>query len=343
MAEDRAPQLLEALPVAALLIGSGERIDHANATARQILGDSIVGRHFITALRQPAILSAIEAVFRGQPRQVCGFRGSDGVHDVSYEATVDALWDGLDRQVIVSFQDTTPLQHAGQMRRDFVANVSHELRTPLTALIGYIETLQGPGKDDPRAAERFLGRMADEADRMNRLIADLLSLSRVEEDQRVRPTDRVELGGLVRTCAERLEGKAEAAGVALTLDLPGVPVTVRGDAGQLSQLLDNLVENGIKYGGAAVTVSLTEPKTLPALRAKGVALTVADAGQGIDPLHLPRLTERFYRVDDHRGREVGGTGLGLAIVKHIVTRHRGRLKIDSVLKEGTKFVVSLPV
>jgi two-component system phosphate regulon sensor histidine kinase PhoR len=232
----------------------------------------------------------------------------------------------------------------GQMRRDFVANVSHELRTPLTALIGFLETLKGPARNDPEGQARFLSIMEAEAQRMNRLVDDLLSLSRVEAEERVRPTARINLGDLVRSTLHGLVPLAKDGGVTLEMALPAVPVTVPGDDDQLRQVLSNLVENAIKYSGtgAQVTVALSEPAYEPRVRTQGVRLTVSDTGDGIDPIHLPRLTERFYRVDGHRSREMGGTGLGLAIVKHIVNRHRGRLRIDSEPGQGTVFTVILP-
>jgi two-component system phosphate regulon sensor histidine kinase PhoR len=226
------------------------------------------------------------------------------------------------------------------MRRDFVANVSHELRTPLTALMGFIETLKHAAKDDPRAREMFLGIMEHEAGRMNRLVRDLLQLSRVEAEERIRPKDEVELRALLVGVISSLQGLAERAGG--RVELAGDPFTVPGDADQLVQVFTNLIENALKYGkaGQVVRVSLTPEDTV---RGPAVKVEVADEGEGIDPVHLPRLTERFYRVDSHRSREMGGTGLGLAIVKHIVSRHRGFLRIESEPGEGSRFSVVLPL
>ena len=214
----------------------------------------------------------------------------------------------------------------------------------MTALLGFIETLGGAARDDAAARERFLNIMANEANRMTRLVDDLLSLSRVEEDERVRPLEHVDLRALLSSVIKGLEPQAEAAGIVVNLTGEGHDEMVPGDAGQLVQVFTNLVENGIKYGttGKAVTLTLSARAQHPRLRAEGVQISVADQGDGIASHHLTRLTERFYRVDNHRSREVGGTGLGLAIVKHIVNRHRGRLVIESAQGEGTTVSVFLP-
>lgn len=245
----------------------------------------------------------------------------------------------------MSFEDITPMEQAGQMRRDFVANVSHELRTPLTALLGFIETLQGPARNDVKAQERFLGIMGAEAERMNRLVSDLLSLSRVEADERVRPIDPVNLSTILQQTRHSLAQLAEDAGIEMSLHLSENSVTVPGDSDQLRQVLTNLVENAIKYSGrgTCVRITLGTPAYENRLRGQGVRIEVSDNGPGIDAVHLPRLTERFYRVDSHRSRELGGTGLGLAIVKHIVNRHRGRLQVESQQGKGTMFTVILPL
>jgi len=252
--------------------------------------------------------------------------------------------DALSVMVLV-FEDVTHLQQAEQMRRDFVANVSHELRTPLTAVMGFIETLRGPARSDPAAQTRFLDIMQGEAERMNRLVGDLLSLSRVEGEERVRPTERIDLRAQLDSTLRSLGPLAADAGVAITAELGEGPVFMIGDADQLRQVFTNLVENAIKYGasGGEVTVRVMRLDRDPALRAPGARVQVIDKGPGIDPTHLPRLTERFYRADSHRSRALGGTGLGLAIVKHIINRHRGRLRVESELGQGSVFTVILPV
>ncbi|MDJ0821066.1 MAG: ATP-binding protein [Paracoccaceae bacterium] len=344
MSGDNA-DLLAAFPLPALLIRPDERIAAANAAALQVLGPRIEGRHFITAIRQPQVLDAIDAARRDDAMQSTEYLTNDGRQDMTYRVTARSVPMTDGRGVLVTFEDRTHLEHAVQMRRDFVANVSHELRTPLTAMIGFIETLLGPAKDDPEGRERFLAIMQTEANRMNRLVKDLLSLSRVEATERVRPTEEVDLTAVIRSTLHGLTPIAREHGVTLDVDLPEDEPRVIADHDQLCQLVSNLVENAIKYSGqgAEVTVSLTAPEYQPRLRRDGVCLTVADTGPGIDPVQIPRLTERFYRIDNHRSREMGGTGLGLAIVKHIVNRHRGRLRIESAPGEGSRFSVLLPL
>jgi two-component system phosphate regulon sensor histidine kinase PhoR len=347
MSETLSSDFLSAVPLPALLIDQSERIIEANDDARTLLGQNIVGRHFATILRQPPILDAIESCLRNRTARTCPHLANDGAQDTTFEAhcryvpKIGAVDAGA---VLVSFQDITHLEQAGQMRRDFVANVSHELRTPLTALMGFIETLRGPARDDVAARDRFLSIMAAEANRMNRLVGDLLSLSRVESDERVRPRGTVGLVAQLKSTLKSIRPLAEEAGVTLKLVVPDDPVEITGDADQLRQVFTNLIENAIKYGGSGgtVEVSVTVSDRDPALRTAGARVLVRDDGPGIDPVHLPRLTERFYRADDHRSRELGGTGLGLAIVKHIINRHRGRLRVESNLGQGSVFTVILP-
>jgi two-component system phosphate regulon sensor histidine kinase PhoR len=337
---------LDAIPIPAVLVGADERLRRLNAPAGTLLGAALVGRHYVTALRQPELLAAVEGVLRdGRPAEAT-YLSSEASRETVWRATASPVkLEAGGQGALVTFLDTTPMREADQMRRDFVANVSHELRTPLTALLGFIETLKGAARDDAKARERFLGIMEGEAERMNRLVRDLLSLSRVEEAERMRPTDPVEITGLVTSVALTLAPMAEAQGVTLAVENLPAPLDVPGDDDQLRQVLSNLLENAIKYSGrgSAVTVSLRQSEQDALLRAPAVAVAVSDTGEGIDPVHIPRLTERFYRVDSHRSREMGGTGLGLAIVKHIVNRHRGRMRIESEPGRGSTFTVILPL
>ncbi|WP_234991965.1 sensor histidine kinase [Roseisalinus antarcticus] len=336
--------LIAAIPGPSLYIGPNERVLALNDGARDLLGHYGLGQHYITALRQPDVLDVVEQTFQdGKPR-VTRYLGTIGRRDATWQVTAAPAMLSSGRGILLSFEDVTAVEEAGQMRRDFVANVSHELRTPLTALLGFVETLKGAAKDDPVARDRFLTIMEREAGRMSRLVEDLLSLSRVEEGERVRPTDPLALSDLVADVAEFYRPLAQAAGLELRVKLPEAPVTIPGDACQVRQILNNLLENAIKYGrgGGRVDVSLTGPLAEGALRSDGVRLVVRDHGEGIASHHIARLTERFYRVDAHRSREVGGTGLGLAIVKHIVNRHRGRLRIESAPGQGSRFTVILP-
>ncbi len=215
---------------------------------------------------------------------------------------------------------------------------------PLTALLGFIETLKGAARDDPAARDRFLSIMAREAERMNRLVRDLLSLSRVEAEERVRPTARIDIVANIHAAVAALRQLSDSAGVTVAVEGEPGPVIVAADADQMTQVFQNLIENGVKYGGAGkrVTVRIAREERDISLRGPAVRIDVIDEGEGIDPIHLPRLTERFYRVDSHRSREQGGTGLGLAIVKHIVNRHRGRFRIESEKGKGSTFSVILP-
>ncbi|MFD3190853.1 ATP-binding protein [Sedimentitalea sp. HM32M-2] len=339
--------LLAATPVPTLIVDATEWIVAANPEADALLGQEIVGRHLANVLRQPQVIAAIEAAFAERQEQKARYGVGSGTQQAPMDVTcrhLTALAPKTPSAVMVCFQDRADVEQAGQMRRDFVANVSHELRTPLTALIGFIETLRGAARDDEQARDRFLNIMEGEASRMNRLVGDLLSLSRVEAEERVRPTGRIDLTALLRSTLNSLDPLAESSKVVLDMTAPPVPVQIVGDADQLRQVFTNLIENAIKYGGSGgqVTVALHEIDREPALRGPAVRVQVIDRGPGIDPVHLPRLTERFYRADSHRSRQLGGTGLGLAIAKHIVNRHRGRLKVDSQPGQGATFSVLLP-
>jgi two-component system phosphate regulon sensor histidine kinase PhoR len=336
-------EILRALPFPVVLIGPDARIDHANGAAEVLLGRAIGGRHYMTILRQPGLVETVEAASRDRKSGQTTFVTNEASRNVTYRTTATPLALATGEGVLLSFEDITPLQEAGQIRRDFVANVSHELRTPLTALIGFIETLKGAARDDPVARERFLTIMEREAARMNRLVQDLLSLSRVEAEERMRPTDRVDVGRVALMVIATL--RPLAASHKMRLESEGLDRgdVVQGDADQLAQVFTNLIENALKYGrqGGLVRVTLERRDHEPMMRGPAVVLAVIDDGEGIDAMHIARLTERFYRVDSHRSRELGGTGLGLAIVKHIVNRHRGRLQIESTLGRGSRFEVQL--
>ena len=336
--------LIEAVPVPIVLVGRTGRLEAVNQSASRLIGRGLEGRHYVTALRQPDALGAVEAAL-GATGSARPAQGRWTLADETWTLDAAPLPDG---SALIAFRDLGERSRADIQRRDFAANVSHELRTPLTALTGFIETLRGPARDDPGARERFLGLMQREAARMDRLISDLLALSRVEGAARVRPSERIALNPAIRRVRETMMSRAGSAGVAIALDLPeGDGPLVRADADQIEQVLTNLVENALKYGareGGTVRIALTGPAPDPALRGPAVALSVSDDGPGVDPTHLPRLTERFYRADDHRARGEGrgGTGLGLSIVKHIVQRHRGRLALDGGVDEGLRVTAYLP-
>ena len=327
---------LTAMPEPALLVGADERIVAANAGAEALLGAGLVGRHQAFVLRHPEILAAIERARTGRRAEARHIIPRPS-HEVIHRMTAAPVED----LVLCTFQDLTDRERMDAMRRDFVANVSHELRTPLTSVLGFIETLRGPARDDATARDRFLAIMQTEAERMVRLVRDLLHLSRVEAQERQRPTEKHDLAVLVRSAAHSLKPQAEAARVTITLDGLDQPCDVTVDPDQLTQVATNLIENAIKYGGPGkeVTVSLGR---VAGVRGQMVRLSVRDQGEGIEAHHLPRLAERFYRVDGHRSREKGGTGLGLAIVKHIAHRHGGKLTIESEMGKGSVFSILLP-
>ena len=263
---------------------------------------------------------------------------------VTWRVRITAL-DGDDGVALaVNFTDVSHVVRAEAMRSDFVANVTHELRSPLTALTGFIETLQGSARDDAEARERFLAIMATEAARMDRLIDDLLSLSRVEADERMRPREPVEIAPIVDHVVAVLRPKAEARDQSLVVDSEVAAARVAADADQMGQVFTNLIDNALKYSaaGTSVRIALTRGRAV-GFGGETVRIAVSDEGEGIAAEHVPRLTERFYRVDKGRSRRSGGTGLGLAIVKHIVARHRGRLLIDSKPGRGSTFTVHLPL
>jgi two-component system phosphate regulon sensor histidine kinase PhoR len=349
--------LLAALPLPVCVIGPDQRVSLANPAAVARFGDAMTGRAYALTFRHPGLVAAIDAALAGGHPDPIRIVLPDGPQEAVFRVRVTPLAPtGADGDaggdsggdsggpVVCAFEDISEQEQIGQMRRDFVANVSHELRTPLTALVGFIETLQGAARDDAAARGRFLGIMQAQAQRMNRLVADLLSLSRVEAQERVRPQDPVDLVAVVRSAVVLLKPALQAAGAQVLVTGDDAPVMVAGDSDQLVQVFSNLIENAVKYGAAGQTVRVefgTIPHD-PALRGPSVRVAISDQGEGIDPVHLPRLTERFYRVDTHRSREKGGTGLGLAIVKHIISRHRGRLTISSETGKGSTFAVHLP-
>ena len=251
--------------------------------------------------------------------------------------------DGASDILLMTFNDLTPLRRVEEMRADFIANASHELRTPLAALLGFIETLQGPAKDDPAAREKFLAIMQGQATRMARLIDDLLSLSRIELNAHLQPNTPVDLAPIVRQVADGLQTLARDRDVVIKVTAPPEPLIVLGDRDELIRALENLVENALKYGAAGKRVDITLTRSQTRAGAPEARLAVRDYGPGIAPEHLPRLTERFYRVDVADSRAQGGTGLGLALVKHVLNRHGGRLSIESTPGEGATFTMHLPL
>jgi two-component system phosphate regulon sensor histidine kinase PhoR len=334
------------MPDPAVLLDRAGRVIHLNAAAAQLAPALRKNELAQFALRSPEIITALrEAIATTETRRATYLDHvpvDRWMELIVTPVPVPTLFGGMDRCMLMTFHDQTPLRRVEEMRADFVANASHELRTPLAALSGFIDTLQGPAKDDAKARERFLGIMHTQATRMARLIDDLLSLSRVELSAHVRADAVVDIVPIIRQVADGLEPLASERQVAINIELPDAPVVIAGDREELLRLFENLIENALKYGasGGKVVVSLTS-----AMSGEGVPefrVMVRDFGPGIAPEHLPRLTERFYRVDVGDSRAQGGTGLGLSLVKHIVNRHRGRLLIESVPKKGATFTACFP-
>lgn len=344
-AQDRRADtlILERLPDPIIVVAADRGLRRTNAAARAAFGDDIAA-----VLRHPGLRGAIErAIASGQTQSGEVTLRAPVARELNAVAVPmdPPLADG--GVVLVVLSDRTRERVVERMRADFVANVSHELRTPLASVIGFIETLQGTARDDPEAQQRFLAIMAEQGARMNRLIDDLLSLSRIELTEHQAPSDALDLPALAERLAAGFEPRLAQRRVTLDLRIDGALPAVAGDADQMAQVLQNLLDNGLKYGreGSVLTLRLTRTPIEGDARwpnRPGVVVAVADQGVGIPKEHLPRLTERFYRVDKGRSRAIGGTGLGLAIVKHIVNRHRGQLLIESEEGVGTTVSVWLP-
>ncbi|MHC8508472.1 MAG: ATP-binding protein [Rhodospirillales bacterium] len=349
MAETLPERVLDSLPDPILLIDGARAVTGANRAARTALGVEPRGQDLAGALRHPDVLKAADAVLAGAPRAAAEITLPESpprifaVHAAGIEGGGEGYGQSGPRAILV-FSDITAGKSAERMRTDFVANASHELRSPLSALLGFIETLRGPALGDAEAAARFLDIMDREARRMARLIDDLMSLSKVETDEHIRPQGRVNLALVIQHAADTLAQKAAERGVTITADIEPGLADAPGDADQLVQVARNLIENAVHYGRADsdVTVTVRRVQRIPDIGGAGFAVAVADRGDGIPAEAASRLTERFYRVDEARSQSLGSTGLGLAIVKHIVNRHRGRLVIESEPGEGSVFTVYLP-
>ncbi|WP_425374203.1 phosphate regulon sensor histidine kinase PhoR [Neorhizobium lilium] len=330
---------LEAVDMPVFVIGADLTVLHQNRAAEKAFGALFVGAHLSARLRSPGILDMVrETVATGQPNQIEHSERLPSERVFILRVAPVALEDvtpGSDSLYVLAFRDVSELRRIERMRSDFVANASHELRTPLASLRGFIETLQGPARSDPLAHERFLGIMFDQATRMSRLVDDLLSLSRLELKAHIAPDQTVDLKPLIGHVRDTLLPLAEELGVEIRTHLPDAKVEVLGDRDELVQVFENLIENACKYGqeGKVVDVFVRSEPSQP------VEVSVVDCGPGIPAEHVPRLTERFYRVSVADSRSKKGTGLGLAIVKHILTRHRARLIVKSEVGKGTAFTV----
>ncbi|MEO0344425.1 MAG: ATP-binding protein [Pseudomonadota bacterium] len=335
--DDLAVQnLIDTLPSAILIVDRQRILRRRNAAAVGYFGPGGVGQNLVALVRTPVVLNAFDQVLKNRS-------GQEFQIDLSVPVTTSfrvkiAPMDMNADLICIAFEDISHILEAQQMRNEFVANVSHELRSPLTAVTGFIETLQGAARDDPEARAHFLEVMNGETQRMGRLISDLLSLSRLQGSDRVDPDSVIELREILEHVVKLMHSQALLNDNELVFRMDEDTVYVSGDQDQLIQIFQNLIENAIKYGrfGKPVEIDVSQSGT------RYVTIMVSDHGEGISQSDIPRLTERFYRVDKGRSRDQGGTGLGLAIVKHIVKRHRGQLNVISKLGEGSSFSVILP-
>ncbi|MEM7694917.1 MAG: ATP-binding protein [Pseudomonadota bacterium] len=337
-----ARAILDALPDACIILGPDGLTVWANRAACEQFPACSTGAPFSFIIRVPELIRAVDRCRESRATERAQWHDKVPTTRWFEAIVVPFARAGRQEATAVFVRDLTEQQRLDRMREDFVANASHELRTPLAALTGYIETLQGPARDDAPARTRFLRTMHAQAERMRRLIDALLSLSRIEMRAHVRPADRVDMAVAVGTAIELTRAMAQEHGVAIETEMGAGPLFVRGDADELVQLVDNLIENAVKYGGGGqrIVVRTFRRET----GGNGAAVVeVQDFGKGIAPEHVPRLTERFYRVDVEASRARQGTGLGLAIVKHIVARHRGRLQVRSELGAGSTFAALIPL
>lgn len=332
-------RVLDAAPEPLIVIDIRQSITHANFAAERAFGADLPGKALVEAIRSTDLLDAAEAVLSGAEAEATVDFDYRLTGKRSYRAILGRLGKvgGAGEAAVIALQDLTAIRRLEEMRADFVANASHELRTPLASLVGFIETLDGPAREDAVARSRFLGIMRDQASRMARLVEDLLSLSRIELDEHAPPGATKDLEALIASVIEELEPVAQGRDARIEFACePDLPV-VAGEPDLLQQVFRNLIENAVKYGPDAGVV-----KVSAATQENVVRVVVADRGTGIPAEHVPRLTERFYRVDVARSRTMGGTGLGLAIVKHILNRCDAKLLISSRMGEGSAFTVLLP-
>ena len=363
-----AQGVARALPEPLFILDADGVVEHANPAALELVGlTEVEGRHFASVLRAPNVFEAAENVLATNESHTVEFTTTGGVERTcrAYITPIDAGGGAVGNapRALVFIRDLTSERRVEQMRADFIASASHELRTPLASLLGFIETLRGHAKDDPEAREKFLSVMQSQAERMQRLVADLMSLSRIELNEHVPPRQRVDLAEIAKDVIDSLSPLFEAAGaiVDFTQDTDE-PAYIRADRDEIFQAIQNLIDNAVKYGGEPAMVKIRVGRGAaptpftdgqPAHRAGDSAEQVAarigvgvddlvfiqvrDFGPGIERADLPRLTERFYRVNVERSRKSGGTGLGLAIVKHIMNRHKGGFQIESRLAGGAAF------
>jgi two-component system phosphate regulon sensor histidine kinase PhoR len=330
--------LINALPEPALLVDRASIVIAGNVPAAAIFGRIRVGEPISFTVRNPQLIEAIRAAAGGRTQRFEINERSPAERALEAHVVPVVFAHELPELFLLSFRDLTQERRLAQMRTDFVANASHELRTPLASVLGFIDTLQGPARDDAEAREKFLKIMGEQARRMSRLIDDLMSLSRIELSLHLQPQTKIDLTGVVAQVCDTMTPLAQERDVALKMKREAAEAFVLGDRDELIRVFENLVENALKYGAVGKRVEVTL-----SVAAGEAAVSVRDFGPGIAPEHLPRLTERFYRVDVEKSRGQGGTGLGLALAKHILARHRGTLLIESDPGKGAIFTARIPL
>ncbi len=343
--------LVDTLPDILIMTNNDKMIVRTNRAARNIFGQNLAHRHLRDVIPNEKLIGSIQMVIEDLQGQAVEFHLEEP-EPRDFQAIIERFpipsEGGI--SIVITLTDVTQQKRVQRMRADFVANASHEIRTPLASIIGFIETLRGPAKDDANAREEFLKVMAEQAERMSKLVNDLLSLSKIEMNVHTLPVGKVDLARLIRTEKQHFEWSCKQKNVTMRMKLNDNLPPTKGDEDELGQVVRNLLGNAIKYTNpeteVIVTVKLTS--ALPddhAFRnlSRALVFSIQDHGEGIPKEHIPRLTERFYRVDTARTRKVGGTGLGLSIVKHVISRHHGVLTIDSEIGKGSVFSVYLPV
>jgi two-component system, OmpR family, phosphate regulon sensor histidine kinase PhoR len=342
-----AREVFAQLPDPLMLLDQSGRVLFANSAMASVVGLDAQQKHLSAVWRTPAVLQAIERTIETGEATIAEFSTPVPVarHYQAYARRIEHR----PHLTMLLLHDVSAVKRAEQARADFIANASHELRTPLAAVSGFIDTLRGHARDDEDAREQFLAIMSEEAGRMRRLIDDLMSLTRIELNEHVPPSGSIDVVEVVRNAAASLQGLARIDDVTISIGQASAIPRVIGERDELMQLFQNLIHNAIKYGRehGHVWIEFSQspaPVALPGRRGTGpqISIAIRDDGEGIPREAVPRLTERFYRVDVKRSRERGGTGLGLAIVKHIVNRHGGRLQVESKAGEGSTFTVVLP-
>lgn len=341
--------IMEKLSDPILILDSFNQIVMANKSAHKLLGKKLLKQEISTIIGNPLLDKSLQKAHEtGNPENFELKLGSPATRHYLTRIHIFNLdydqGEGTKQYLFLALYDVSAIKRTDKMRVDFVANASHELRTPLSSILGFVETLQGPAKGDEQAHKRFLKIIYDEANRMSRLIEDLLSLSRIERDEHIPPSEKVKLAPLIENVIKVLGPLAEDKDMTINFSHSSLPKII-ADPDQLTQVFQNIIQNAIKYGrkNTEIKVVCGESNKSDLLTTNEVTITISNEGPGISAKHLPRLMERFYRVDSARSRSLGGTGLGLAIVKHIIQRHRGHIFFESKINALTKVTVTLPI